>query len=802
MTEIRTARNQRLTRAEKNANKKQWFKDQADLLDNQNNSNYSGYGGVSDYKRKKVNYDLFNNILNLEDFSYVCEPFGAEAGELPAKMVNRDIISGKVKALLGMEMKRAFPYTIVATNPEATTRKEDEEFHRIRQYVINSILEPIKQTIELKYKEELKGGQLSPDEKAKLQAQIAQELEASTPDEVRKYMQRDHQDPAEVLGQQLLNYLIKKEDVKRKFNKGYKHGLIAGEEIYYVGEKNNHPHMKEVNPIRFTYDKSPDEDFVEKGEWAVAEYRLVPSEVIGYFGDQLSPLEIDEIYDNYANYKDQSVQENLFSFKEYDDGDNTNTIKVLHCTWKSLRKIKFLTYQDDNGDPQEVIVDESYVLNREQGDLGITEEWIPEAYETWKIGSDKYVTMRAIPGQFKDLDNLYECNLPYYGAAYDNLNSETTSLVDRMKAYQYYYNIVMYRLELLLASDKGKKVLMNINAIPDSEGIDIEKWQYFFESTPFMWYNPNEEGTEYSDVNTIAKTIDLSLISDIGKYIDLAQYLKTECGKSVGITEQVEGQIGPNEAVSNTRQNIMQSSHILEPYFDLHNHIKRNVLQALLEQTKVTYSRTKPKKLAYILDDLSQQIIDVDVALLDNSTLGIFMSDSTKAEEVKNTIQQLSHAALQNQKVEFSDVISVLKSESIPEAEETMLVAEEKRRNFEMSQNENNNKALADESEKARDFTREKHEMEKEMVILKENERRKTEVMKASIMAASFNPDEDKDDDGINDFLELANKNTDLEVKIDKQQLDREKFEHQKKKDDKTLDLKEKELKIKEKVKK
>ena len=30
---------------------------------------------------------------------------------------------------------------------------------------------------------------------------------------------------------------------------------------------------------------------------------------------------------------------------------------------------------------------------------------------------------------------------------------------------------------------------MNINAVPDSEGIDIQKFQYFFETSPFGWFN-------------------------------------------------------------------------------------------------------------------------------------------------------------------------------------------------------------------------------------------------------------------------------------------------------------------------
>ena len=101
---------QRVTTSHKNANKKQWYKNQINLLDQQVNDVSADFRGISEVKRQKVNYDLFNNILDLTDFEYVCKPFGAEAGELPATMVNRDIVSGKIKSMLGMEMKRPFSY--------------------------------------------------------------------------------------------------------------------------------------------------------------------------------------------------------------------------------------------------------------------------------------------------------------------------------------------------------------------------------------------------------------------------------------------------------------------------------------------------------------------------------------------------------------------------------------------------------------------------------------------------------------------------------------------------------------------
>jgi hypothetical protein len=790
----KVTRNQRLSLAQKNAHDKRWYKEEADRLDAQGTGSV-GYGGILDYKRMKVNYDLFNNILNLTDFEYVFQPYGAEVGELPASMVNRDISSGKIKAILGMEMKRSFSWRAIATNPEATTRREQEEFGRVREWVINSIMEPIRQQIEMESQQEMAGGEeLTEEQKKQIQAQIAEQTKSQTPAEVHKYMEREHQDPAEVMSHQLLEYLIQKCELKRKFNEAFKHGLLSAKGVMYVGVMNGEPQAWNVNSLRFRCDKSADTPFTQNGEWATCEYRMTPSEVVAHFGDEMSGKEIDDLYSNYSHHRESKLRDSLFSFDNYDDDDNS-TVRVLHCVWKSLRKIGFLQYLDEDKMPQEMIVDEHYKLDVDSGDIEIEWQWIPEVYETWKIGADIYKQMQPIPGQFKDIDNLYQCDLPYYGVIYDNMNSEETSLMDRLKPYQYYYNIVMYRLELLLASDKGKKVLMNINAIPDSAGIDIEKWKYFMDASPVMWYDPNEEGTEYNDVNTLAKTIDLSLASDIGKYIELAEYLKTQAGLSVGIPANVEGQSSPYEGKATGQQKLIQSSHILEPYYDLHAHMKRSVLQALLETAKIAYANSGKTKLTYILDDMSRKIIDLDLALLENSTLGIFVQDSAKAEEVQELIRNLAHAAMQSQKVEFSDVIAVVKQKGIVEAEEALKAAEAQRREFEQGMQEQQSQAAAQEAEKQRDFQREVWEHEKDMAILKEEEKRKTEVVKGGIMGASFNPESDRDQDGVNDFIEIARDGLDADIKVSKQQLEKEKFEHQKEMDKEKVDLEKKKLK-------
>ena len=790
--------NQRKSRAQKEANDFQWYKDMADLLDRDlvGNGDYEKYGGKTLLEKMQRNYNIINNIYNPKEYQDICNQFGTDDSDIiDAQIGNKDILSSKIQVVLGLEMSRAFDYKILAVNPEATTRKEQEETNLLKNFVYSSITNPIRQELEMKYEEQLKGRELSEEEQQQFQQQLEEEFKALTPPEVKQYMKYEHQDPAEILMHRLLEYIKKYREVNEKFSKGAKHAAVVSREFYWVGEVNGEPDLRVVNPMRFSYRKSPDSEFVEDGESARYEFRMTPSEAVSFF--QLDKDEIDKLlagYD-YGMPSNEHDTDRLFSFSEYDDQmhytrDFAGTVKVVHTVWKALREFKYLYFLDEEGIEQVTIVDESYKLNPENGDIKIETEWIPETYETWKLNDCLYKRMQPVPGQFRDLEDLYASSkLPYFGGEYFADNSLPTSFVDRGIAWQHYYNIFWYRLEKLAASDKGKKVLLNINAIPDSSGIDIVKFQHFFENTPFGWFDPNEEGTGYNDVNTVAKVLDLSVASDMSKYIEILTFIKQECGEAMGISRQLEAQIGANEAVTNTQQTITQNSYILEPFFNYHNRIKKNVLEALVNCATVCYRNSNKKKLSYILDDLGVELLSIDNELLDASVYGLFINDTGKAQELKTTLQQLAHAAMQNGSIKLSDALVLFNEDSTTAAQKKLLQAEDEAQErllqVEKEKGEQQKQILKIQEDNAQKA----HEREKELIILKEEERRKTVIAGNAITGMSFNADVDTDNDGVNDFFEILKHGADAEIKKKELSLREKEINNKKEYDDKKLEI-------------
>lgn len=785
---------ERLTSKQRFSQNKKWFRDKLDKIANSSygqNSLLDFSSEETETKKMSILYDLFNNIISKSDFEHVSAPYGLDVGSLPADFTNKDILSNKIKAVLGMEMKRPFSAKVIAINEEATTRKEQLELEKLKAYVNNSIMAPIEATIRKRVEEENKGKELTPEEREEIEKSVQEELKTMTPREIKNYMSREHQDPAEILHSQLLRYLTVKEKTDFRFSKGFKHALISAREIYWVGEVGRHPIMKVVNPLHFDMDTSTEKDFIEEAEWASYRFWITPSELEKYFGEELTSVEKDHLVESYNH----GMFDNPLDFTSTDSNTRTG-IPVMHAEFKSLKPIKFRYFRDESGEIDMDIVDENYEIIEEAGDIKLEVIWAPFVFEGYLIGKDTYAGMGEVIGQYKTVDNLMDCSLSYCGAIYDDLNSKPTSLMSRGKFYQYLYNIIVYRIELLTASDEGKKLLISKNLFPKSSGLSMEKWMHFFTVNNIGIVDPTEEGKRVGgDVGSNVKEVDMSLASDINRYIELAMYIEQRCGQAMGVSPQTEGQIGQYESVGSVQTAIAGTANVLEPLFDLHNHVKRNVLAKLLDTAKCVYGKYQPKILSYVLDDMSFAMIKMDYELLMESVVNLFVANSYKSHEALEAVKQLSHAALQNQTAELTDILKIMRSESIQEAEELLLVAQQNRVERESLQQQSEQQFQMEQEDKKRAHEELIHKRELEKIQLKGD----LDIQKQVILSMGFDENKDSDNDGTPDVLEVAKFGVDAEIKRRKMAVEEKALAFKEKAHEDTVRLKEKEIQSKNK---
>lgn len=620
---------------------KKWQEDCVNYIIGEGNVT-SGGNSTSYYGELQTYYNLYNSIFDEKDFKSITNPFKVEDG-FPATPHDFNIIRPKVDLLIGEETKRPLNFRVIRTSQEATSEMQEKEKQMILQYIEAAIT-----------------ARMSPEEAQQFQEQL-QSGEIMPPEQIAKYMDKDYKDIVENTAYHSLTYLREKLDLDNEFIKGWKDGLISGREIYYVGVLNAEPYAERVNPICFSYDKSPDLEFIEDGSWCCRKMRMPITEVYDRYYDKLEEKDLDKLEEMIGstpgrNLGDRSPVDMGIQLRIYDnpifEGSGKSLVNVWHCCWKSFKKIFYVTTTDDAGQPQINIVDETY--QPVGNEVSIEPDWIIEVWEGYRAGSDLYFGIQPIEYQHVSIDNPNSQKLPYCGAIYSNTNSKPRSLVSILKPLQYMYIVLWYRLELAIARDKGKVVNMDITQIPKSMNISPAKWMHYLSSVGVNFINPYEEGWNIpgreggkpAQFNQIT-ALDLTMSNVIAEYIQLMDKIEELAGTISGITQQREGAVSSSEMVGNVERSVVQSSHITEPLFWVHNQCKRRVLNMLLNTAKGAWEETGKQKLQYIFDNGERAFLDITPKFY-YEDMDVFVSDTSKDLENIQKLQQLIQPAMQN----------------------------------------------------------------------------------------------------------------------------------------------------------
>lgn len=620
---------------------KKWQEDCVNYIIGEGNVT-SGGNSTSYYGELQTYYNLYNSIFDEKDFKSITNPFKVEDG-FPATPHDFNIIRPKVDLLIGEETKRPLNFRVIRTSQEATSEMQEKEKQMILQYIETAIT-----------------ARMSPEEAQQFQQQL-QSGEIMPPEQIAKYMDKDYKDIVENTAYHSLTYLREKLDLDNEFIKGWKDGLISGREIYYVGVLNAEPYAERVNPICFSHDKSPDLEFIEDGSWCCRKMRMPITEVYDRYYDKLEEKDLDRLEEMIGstpgrNLGDRSPVDMGIQLRIYDnpifEGSGKSLVNVWHCCWKSFKKIFYVTTTDDAGQPQINIVDETY--QPVGNEISIEPDWIVEVWEGYRAGSDLYFGIQPIEYQHVSIDNPNSQKLPYCGAIYSNTNSKPRSLVSILKPLQYMYIVLWYRLELAIARDKGKVVNMDITQIPKSMNISPAKWMHYLSSVGVNFINPYEEGWNIpgreggkpAQFNQIT-ALDLTMSNVIAEYIQLMDKIEELAGTISGITQQREGAVSSSEMVGNVERSVVQSSHITEPLFWVHNQCKRRVLNMLLNTAKGAWEETGKQKLQYIFDNGERAFLDITPKFY-YEDMDVFVSDTSKDLENIQKLQQLIQPAMQN----------------------------------------------------------------------------------------------------------------------------------------------------------
>lgn len=730
---------------------KKWQEDCVNYIIGEGNVT-SGGNSTSYYGELQTYYNLYNSIFDEKDFKSITNPFKVEDG-FPATPHDFNIIRPKVDLLIGEETKRPLNFRVIRTSQEATSEMQEKEKQMILQYIEAAIT-----------------AKMSPEEAQQFQEQL-QSGEIMPPEQIAKYMDKDYKDIVENTAYHSLTYLREKLDLDNEFIKGWKDGLISGREIYYVGVLNAEPYAERVNPICFSYDKSPDLDFIEDGSWCCRKMRMPITEVYDRYYDKLEEKDLDRLEEMIGstpgrNLGDRSPVDMGIQLRIYDnpifEGSGKSLVNVWHCCWKSFKKIFYVTTTDDAGQPQINIVDETY--QPVGNEVSVEPDWIIEVWEGYRAGSDLYFGIQPIEYQHVSIDNPNSQKLPYCGAIYSNTNSKPRSLVSILKPLQYMYIVLWYRLELAIARDKGKVVNMDITQIPKSMNISPAKWMHYLSSVGVNFINPYEEGWNIpgreggkpAQFNQIT-ALDLTMSNVIAEYIQLMDKIEELAGTISGITQQREGAVSTSEMVGNVERSVVQSSHITEPLFWVHNQCKRRVLNMLLNTAKGAWEETGKQKLQYIFDNGERAFLDITPKFY-YEDMDVFVSDTSKDLENIQKLQQLIQPAMQNG-ASLLEAAEILTNDNFN-------IIKQKLKDMQTRQEQIQQQQQEAESQQQQQLQQMQNESKQQELMLQEaqmdlqryqiDQDNQTKIAVAQINAYRGAEDMDQDNNGIPDVAELG----------------------------------------------
>ena len=730
---------------------KKWQEDCVNYIIGEGNVT-SGGNSTSYYGELQTYYNLYNSIFDEKDFKSITNPFKVEDG-FPATPHDFNIIRPKVDLLIGEETKRPLNFRVIRTSQEATSEMQEKEKQMILQYIEAAIT-----------------ARMSPEEAQQFQQQL-QSGEIMPPEQIAKYMDKDYKDIVENTAYHSLTYLREKLDLDNEFIKGWKDGLISGREIYYVGVLNAEPYAERVNPICFSYDKSPDLEFIEDGSWCCRKMRMPITEVYDRYYDKLEEKDLDKLEEMIGstpgrNLGDRSPVDMGIQLRIYDnpifEGSGKSLVNVWHCCWKSFKKIFYVTTTDDAGQPQINIVDETY--QPVGNEVSIEPDWIIEVWEGYRAGSDLYFGIQPIEYQHVSIDNPNSQKLPYCGAIYSNTNSKPRSLVSILKPLQYMYIVLWYRLELAIARDKGKVVNMDITQIPKSMNISPAKWMHYLSSVGVNFINPYEEGWNIpgreggkpAQFNQIT-ALDLTMSNVIAEYIQLMDKIEELAGTISGITQQREGAVSSSEMVGNVERSVVQSSHITEPLFWVHNQCKRRVLNMLLNTAKGAWEETGKQKLQYIFDNGERAFLDITPKFY-YEDMDVFVSDTSKDLENIQKLQQLIQPAMQNG-ASLLEAAEILTNDNFN-------IIKQKLKDMQTRQEQVQQQQQEAEAQQQQQLQQMQNESKQQELMLQEaqmdlqryqiDQDNQTKIAVAQINAYRGTEDMDQNDNGIPDVAELG----------------------------------------------
>lgn len=604
-------------------------------------------------------YKAANGDLDYLEYNYITNPYGKAVNNrpnlrnFPAKLRNYPIIPQLINLLMGEKRKRPIIANVKVNNNDVPTKKKEAEMEVLRKYAYQSYINEL--------------NALGVDT-----SQPSRELENL--DVVMKEFDRTWNDQRAILGSRILDFIRDDCQLDQKFIIGFFDWLVTASVFSYRDAIRDDVTYQRLSPKNVGYLLDETIDYIEDGEAAAVRLEMTASEVLDRFYD--GSLEDNESLDNMIDYLDKiagsgtsNVSERKLLMNDTDTGtfySNTrntpndyngnlnsrfnlqanSVVEVIYVNWKSWTRIKQISILNPIGIEEIVEVPFDYKVDTENGEKLIDSYWINQVWEGYKIANQFYLNIRPIPHQRGTINNPSKCKLLINGRVKRSGDVKGLSIVEYLMPFQHLYNFGHYKLNLTLAKNKDKLLLLPLDILPKEEGWDMYTSMYYADSTGILWI----DGSDSQVVNAanLIKSIDMSLNNYIDFMYKYLNNVKQEAEELVGITRQRKGAVNSSDGLGATQVANFQSSLITEDLFAQYDEFQEKEFNALLDLSKYAYR--KGKRASYVSSDGRTMMLDVDIENIDIQEVqfGVRVVSNVREQNKFETLKEYAHAFAQN----------------------------------------------------------------------------------------------------------------------------------------------------------
>ena len=590
----------------------------------------------------------------------------------PATMRNLDIMNDVVRRYVSEYHKGIHEFTVSASNAEIVLKRNA----KLREEISKLAQEAFKQEFEQRYAQLQQQAVQSGQDPKTINPQEAM----PDPEEFMRNFNEKYIDDESKQAQDVLDYIRAVTDDLEIYLTSFFNYCALGE-CYTYAEVRGDKIVKECVPALEAYPIPNSKFFVEDHDMFARRMLLTYPQIKDMFKDELTSKDNEflEKYYNRSNttgkttllYKDYfeysatgcekftDTEREMFKKEPVNIIDYDGCFEVWHVVWRGEAKKGILTYINEIGLVTQRVVDETYQMNKEAGDIAIDWKYEQQIYEGYRIGSryNAIYPIKARPVSYQRNNKL-----PYNGIMEILPLMGKFSIITAITPYQILRNIISYHREMVIAKNK-----MFVLLIPQSLIMDEAEDKIYRMSADSVLYVNDEEDTSGQKMANI-RMLNANMGTYISELTNLMEAIKQEAREMVDMNMQRYGEIAQSAGADVTREAVARSSMGSVIIMTMFDEMRKRDYQRDIEFAKLAYIDGLQD--SFIDDQYNRRFISLDVNSFVYSDYSVLVKNDQKELDKIKQLKDWAFSAAQNGDLDMA--IAAITGDNVTQIKDTV----------------------------------------------------------------------------------------------------------------------------------